>query len=79
MEKGKMADRIKQYRFQIPLRGIGRDVDEALGWVLDRISDGDKCVVDGEIVYQVLDEEEKEEQPTMEIAPDEWVAVLPER
>lgn len=71
-----MADRIKQYRFQIPLRGIGRDVDEALGWVLDRMSDGDRDVVDGEIVYQVLDEEE--EQPTMEIAPDEWVAVLPE-
>tara|TARA_R100001082_G_scaffold54472_1_gene29819 strand:- start:10294 stop:10512 length:219 start_codon:yes stop_codon:yes gene_type:complete len=71
-----MSDRMKRYRFEIHLNGVGKDADEALSWVLEKISCGQNLdVVEGDIVYMVLDEEEK---PATDTATEGWVAVLPE-
>tara|TARA_R110000824_G_scaffold67977_4_gene176089 strand:+ start:3608 stop:3838 length:231 start_codon:yes stop_codon:yes gene_type:complete len=69
--------RMNEYRFQLQIIGLGEDEDEALNWALQQLGEKNTDVLEGEIVFEMIGDEEYFDSDTS-IKPDEWVTVIPE-
>ena len=69
---------INEYRFQLNIIGLGVDEDEALTWALQQLGERNSDVLEGEIVFELIEETDEGLESEVLVKPDEWVAVIPE-
>ena len=69
---------INEYRFQLNIIGLGVDEDEALTWVLQQLGERNSDVLEGEIVFELIEETDEGLESEVLVKPDEWVTVIPE-
>lgn len=69
---------INEYRFQLNIIGLGVDEDEALTWALQQLGERNSDVLEGEIVFELVEETDEYLESEVLVKPDEWVTVIPE-
>ena len=69
---------INEYRFQLNIIGLGVDEDEALTWALQQLGERNSDVLEGEIVFELIEETDEGLESEVLVKPDEWVTVIPE-
>ena len=69
---------INEYRFQLNIIGLGVDEDEALTWALQQLGERNSDVLEGEIVFEMVEETDEYLEYEVLVKPDEWVTVIPE-
>ena len=69
---------INEYRFQLNIIGLGVDEDEALTWALQQLGESNSDVLEGEIVFELIEETDEGLEAEVLVKPDEWVTVIPE-
>tara|TARA_R100000234_G_scaffold119989_2_gene104710 strand:- start:2862 stop:3098 length:237 start_codon:yes stop_codon:yes gene_type:complete len=69
---------INEYRFQLNIIGLGVDEDEALTWALQQLGERNSDVLEGEIVFELIEETDEYLESEVLVKPDEWVTVIPE-
>mgnify|MGYP003625984299 FL=1 len=68
---------MNEYLFQLQVIGLGADEDDALHWALQQLGKKNTDVLQGEIVYEMVEDKEQLDSDAM-IKPDDWLTVTPE-
>ena len=70
--------KINEYRFQLNIIGLGEDEYEALTWALQQLGERNGDVLEGEIVFEMVEESDQYLESDSAAKPDDWVTVIPE-